>query len=171
MFMSWQPNWPNPPTRFKILISYDNASFEWPAQLSRVQYDLVEPAYRVVNSVSNLDCFNQCINDMNCKFAIRSSKLASDDFNCQLKNVTLNSSAGSISDIDPDSEYVELSDYKSSAILKNVGLNRNYSLQVAVMDNITNYWSDLSYVYPFDNNICKLFYKENHSILFLFISI
>lgn len=78
----------------------DLETFEWPAQISRVQYDSSEPAYKELETESNFECFNECVQDPECALAVRSSNQSG--LNCYLKNsVTSKSSL----DLDPDTEY------------------------------------------------------------------
>lgn len=141
----WTFNSTISPTKFKIVVSDfrgANAA-EWPSQLRRVNYDLTDEPYKTTFSMSNMDCFSQCLNDRPCKFAIRSSKVA-DGANCQLKNVTASTANGTTTNIDADSEYVELSAYSTEATLTNVGVNMAYAFQVAVYDDFTNLWTNYS---------------------------
>ena len=87
-------------TRYRVKLTRGSEAFEWPALINRVQYDSSEPAYKELQTESNFECFNECVQDSECVMAVRSSNQSG--VNCFLKNsVTAQNSL----DVDPDTEY------------------------------------------------------------------
>ena len=101
--INWTTTAQTNPSRFRVQVTVNGdeaTTAEWPAQISRVNYDSVDPAYKQLATKSNFECFNLCIQDPDCAFVVRSSNPIG--INCYFKK---DISKVTNATLDPNSEY------------------------------------------------------------------
>lgn len=156
--------------RYRVFFSTDNFNNdnnEWPVQIERLSVAEARAVsnrtrlFAIIQLANTYDCFNECIRNSLCSFAVHLKSSTSNQFECHLKSSQ--EGLSSLEEIEyatsiEANNHIRVAGYKSEAIVKNLPPNHAYSFRVSVYDQLSETWSEISdsFAKPVDTSLSVL---------------